>query len=162
MAFDEYPYDIRVTWTGDLGTGTSAHAAYSRDHEVRAARPPPLAGSADTGTFRGDRARWNPEQLLTAAVAQAHLLWYLHLCAAHGVTVLSYEDRATGVLTEGGEADHFREVVLRPRVVVADSQTLAQAHDLHEQALEQSFAVHSVRFPVRVEPHVTSRPGATA
>jgi organic hydroperoxide reductase OsmC/OhrA len=51
------------------------------DENDDAERPRPIAGSSDS-TFRGDAARWNPEQLLLAALAQCHMLSYLHACAA--------------------------------------------------------------------------------
>ncbi|NGN64992.1 OsmC family peroxiredoxin [Streptomyces sp. A7024] len=154
----EFPYDITVTWTGDRGSGTSGHEGYARDHTVTAPGPhTPIAGSADTGAFRGDAARWNPEQLLTAAVAQCHLLWYLHLCAAEGVVVTSYEDHARGLLSErGGEPDHFSEVALRPRVRVADPAMVDMATKLHDAAREKCFVTNSVRFPVRVQPIVSA------
>ncbi|WP_419994523.1 OsmC family protein [Streptomyces boninensis] len=154
----EFPYEITVTWTGDRGSGTSGPDAYARDHTVSADGPAtPIAGSADTGPFRGDAARWNPEQLLTAAVAQGHLLWYLHLCGEAGVVVTSYEDRARGLLSErGGEPDHFSEVALRPRVTVADPAMVDLATKLHDEAREKCFVNHSVSFPVRVQATVTA------
>jgi organic hydroperoxide reductase OsmC/OhrA len=77
-------------------SGTSGYREYGRDHEVTisgaaegegagdAGRPQPIAGSSDSA-FRGDPGRWNPEQLLTAALAQCHMLSYLHACAAAGI-----------------------------------------------------------------------------
>jgi len=44
--------------------------------------------------FVGDPARWNPEELLVAALSSSHQLWYLHLCAAAGVVVVEYFDHA--------------------------------------------------------------------
>ena len=52
---------------------------------------PDLPGSSDPA-FRGDARRYNPEELLVAALASCHMLWYLHLCADAGVTVLAYRD----------------------------------------------------------------------
>ena len=59
-------------------------------------------GSSDPH-FRGDATRWNPEQLLMAALAQCHLLWYLHLCADAGVTVVEYRDEAEGTMILGSD-----------------------------------------------------------
>lgn len=50
-----------------------------------------LADSADPA-FRGDPARWNPEQLLVAALAQCHMPWLLGLTANAGVVVTGYVD----------------------------------------------------------------------
>lgn len=82
----EHEYELTVTWTGNRGDGTSGYRSYGRDHEVQAAGKPMLPGSADPG-FRGDAARWNPEELLVASLSQCHMLWYLGLCANAGVVV---------------------------------------------------------------------------
>jgi hypothetical protein len=54
-----HTYSIRVNWTGNQGTGTSAYRAYSRAHEISAQGKTAIAGSSDP-VFRGDAARWNP------------------------------------------------------------------------------------------------------
>lgn len=64
----QHAYAVTVTWTGNLGDGTSHYRAYRRHHTVTTAGRPDLLGSADP-TFHGDHERWNPEQLLLAALA---------------------------------------------------------------------------------------------
>jgi hypothetical protein len=49
-----HTYSIRVDWTGNQGTGTSAYRAYSRAHEIRAQGKTTIAGSSDP-VFRGER-----------------------------------------------------------------------------------------------------------
>ena len=93
--FKLHTYDIQVTWTGDLGSGTSGYRAYDRAHKVSGTGRPPILGSSDPA-FRGDASRWNPEQLLLASLSQCHLLGYLHFCAVSGVIVTSYTDHALG------------------------------------------------------------------
>jgi organic hydroperoxide reductase OsmC/OhrA len=145
-------YDVAVTWTGNRGEGTSSYRAYSRDHEVTAEGRPRISGTSDP-SFRGDPERWNPEQLLVAALSQCHLLWYLHLCAVSGVVVVAYEDRAEGVMAEaGGEGGRFTEVTLRPVVTVAEAPMAGRAGELHGRAHELCYVANSVRFPVRHEP----------
>ncbi len=147
-------YAVTVTWTGNRGTGTSGYRDYDRSHEISADGPPVIAGSSDPA-FRGDPARWNPEQALTAALSQCHLLWYLHLCAEAGVTVLAYDDAASGTMTESADGGgRFTEVVLRPRVVVASASMIEDAMALHGQAHAKCFIANSVNFPVRHEPVV--------
>ncbi|MBY8883602.1 OsmC family protein [Streptomyces sp. PTM05] len=152
---DTHTYDIAVEWTGDLGPGTADYRVYSRDHEVLAAGKPPIAASADPA-FRGDPARWNPEELLVASVAQCHMLWYLHLCATAGVVVVDYEDHAHGVMTmdETGGGGRITEVVLRPEVTVADPAMTDKARALHGEVHAVCFIARSVAFPIRHEPSV--------
>jgi organic hydroperoxide reductase OsmC/OhrA len=145
-------YAVRVTWTGNRGTGTSGYRDYARDHEVTADRKPALAGSSDAA-FRGDPERWNPEELLVAALSQCHLLAYLHLCAVAGIVVTAYADAAEGRMAEHPDGSgEFTEVVLRPEVVLADPGRTAEAAALHERAHDICFIARSVNFPVRCEP----------
>lgn len=147
-----HSYELTVAWTGNRGTGTSDYRAYGRDHEVTADGPPPLAGTADPA-FRGDKDRWNPEQLLVASLSQCHLLWYLHLCAVAGVVVTDYVDTPVGTMAQTPEGGgHFTEVVLRPQVTVSDPGTVELAEAQHEKAHELCFIANSVNFPVRTEP----------
>ncbi len=119
----EHTYSVELDWTGNAGSGTSSYSAYSRDHELRAAGKPPIPGSADPG-FRGDPARWNPEELLVASLAACHQLWYLHLCAIAGIVVESYSDRASGVMVEeDAGAGQFAGVTLRPHARLAPAPT---------------------------------------
>ncbi len=89
---NEHTYDIQVTWTGNLGQGTSSYRAYEREHEITASGKPAIPGSSDPA-FRGDRTRYNPEDLLVASLSACHMLWYLHLAAEAGVVVVDYADR---------------------------------------------------------------------
>ncbi|MEV4612089.1 OsmC family protein [Kitasatospora sp. NPDC049258] len=152
-----HTYTTTVTWSGNLGTGTSGYRSYERAHEVTAEGRPAIAGSSDPA-FRGDPARWNPEQLLLASVSQCHMLWYLHFCAVEGVVVTSYLDRAEGTMAETATGGHFTEAVLRPRIEVAEAGMTGRALALHERAHRSCFIANSVNFPVRHEPTVSVRP----
>jgi organic hydroperoxide reductase OsmC/OhrA len=142
----DHNYSVNVIWTGNTGTGTSGYQAYKRDHEIKAAGRPPIPGSADP-KFRGDSARYNPEELLVAALSTCHMLWYLHLCADAGVVVMSYEDQAEGTMRETADGGgRFIKVTLRPHAIVKGS--IAQAEALHQRAHELCFIANSVNFPV--------------
>ena len=151
-----HTYDTVVTWTGNRGTGTSGYRHYDRAHKVTADGPTPILGSSDPA-FRGDPARWNPEQLLVAALSQCHMLQYLHLCAQLGIVVTDYEDDAVGTLLQtedGGGA--FLEVVLAPVVTITDAEHISRATGLHQDAHRLCFIANSVRTPVRHRPTVQS------
>lgn len=150
----EHAYEVTVTWTGDLGQGTSDYRGYARSHEVSAPGRPAIAGSSDPG-FRGDPARWNPEQLLVAALSECHMLWYLHLCSEAGVVVTGYVDAAQGTMTETDDGGgRFTEVVLRPHITVQAEDMIPAAARLHEPAHAKCFIAGSVNFPVRHEPTI--------
>lgn len=152
---DEHHYRVTSTWTGNRGTGTSGYRDYDRAVTVAVAGKPDLLASSDR-PFRGDPARWNPEDLLLAALSECHLLSYLHACVTAGVVVVAYEDDASGVLQlDGRGGGAFQEVLLRPRVTVADESMRAAAEAAHAQAHEWCFIANSVNFPVRHEAVVT-------
>src|SRR5215467_10489751 len=96
----EHRYQIVTVWTGNLGTGTSAYRAYSRNHEMSSeGKQAAILGSADRH-FRGEAPRYNPEELLVAALSACHMLSYLHLCADAGIVVTDYRDEAEGEMAE--------------------------------------------------------------
>lgn len=148
----EHRYALHATWTGDRGTGTSGYRDYDRAVTIEIAGKPSLLASADK-PFRGDPARWNPEDLLLAALSECHLLSYLHACVTAGVVVVGYDDDATGVMVEDGTGGGaFAEVVLHPVVTVADASMVDAATAAHAQAHEWCFIANSVNFPVRHDP----------
>src|SRR5690606_3229817 len=73
----EHHYRVRAEWTGNRGTGTSGYRDYDRLVTLSADGKPDLPVSSDP-KFRGDPHRWNPEDLLVAALSECHLLSYLH------------------------------------------------------------------------------------
>src|SRR5689334_16803252 len=148
----KHSYELRLRWTGNRGDGTVDYRSYGRDHEVAAEGPPTLLGSADP-VFRGDRTRWNPEQLLLAAAAQCHLLSYLHAAADHGVVVTAYRDTPTGVMTQDGRGGgRFTDITLHPVVTVATADQVETAARLHELANRNCFIAASLAVPVHHEP----------
>jgi len=148
-------YSVTVAWTGNTGTGTSSYRSYTRDYEVSSDQPkPPLLGSSDP-LFRGDKTRWNPEDMLVASVSACHQLWYLHLCAVANIVVTAYVDHAVGELDEdAGGSGRFRRIVLRPEVTLAAGADAAKAMALHKEAHAKCFIANSVNFPVDHEPQI--------
>jgi len=126
-----HTYATTVTWTGNLGTGTSGYRDYGRDHTVSAPGRPVLPAARQ----------------------------YLHLCATHAVVVTRYHDTAAGTMTDTDDGGgHFTEVVLRPEVEVAIPDMRTAALALHPEASVLCFVAASVNFPVRHEPTVTVEP----
>ncbi|WP_049567783.1 OsmC family protein [Nonomuraea sp. SBT364] len=156
-----HTYATTVTWTGNRGTGTSGYRDYAREHELTTDGPAPIAGSSDPA-FRGDPARWNPEQLLVGALSQCHMLSYLHVCAVAGVVVTAYTDHATGTMNQTAGGGHFTEVTLHPRVTVASPAMAETALRLHADAHQACFIAGSVNFPVHHEATVLAAPETNA
>ncbi|RIX31134.1 OsmC family protein [Amnibacterium setariae] len=148
----QHTYALAAEWTGNRGSGTSGYRDYGRDVLLTIAGKPDLPASADR-PFRGDPARWNPEELLLAALSECHLLSYLHVAVNNGVVVTGYTDAATGAMEvdrDGG--GRFTRVDLHPRVALADESQRALADSLHAEANRLCFIANSVSFPVHHHP----------
>jgi organic hydroperoxide reductase OsmC/OhrA len=150
-------YRIVNQWSGNLGSGTSSYRAYSRNLELNApGKSGPILGSSDP-LYRGDRSRYNPEELLLGALSACHMLWVLHLSADAGIVITSYADEATGEMVEHADGSgEFTRVVLHPRVVITDAGRIADAVAIHDRAHEVCCLARSVNFAVEHEVVVTA------
>lgn len=147
----QHHYTARTEWTGNLGEGTASYRGYSRDHEISAAEKVRIAGSSDPA-FRGDAARWNPEDLLVASLSSCHMLWYLHLCSQAKIVVLAYRDDAIGTMVEDANGGgRFTHALLRPVATLAAGSDAELARTLHEEAHRLCFIANSVNFPLAIE-----------
>ena len=76
----EHHYAVEVEWEGDRGDG---HVRLPRVRPRSTSCAPPASRTTSTGSsdrvFHGDRERWNPEELLLAALSECHMLSYLHV-----------------------------------------------------------------------------------
>jgi organic hydroperoxide reductase OsmC/OhrA len=141
-------YQIDLQWTGNKGEGTSSYRSYERSHSLRAENKAEILASSDP-VFRGDKTKYNPEDLLVASLSGCHMLTYLHLCAVNGVVVVEYKDNASGTMEETPDGGgHFLQVTLTPVVTVSDQSMMPKANELHEKASELCFIASSVNFPV--------------
>src|ERR1700761_2897967 len=142
-----HSYAVNVRWHGNRGTGTSGYRGYGREHVITADGKHEIEGSADRA-FRGDVDRWNPEEMLLAALSQCHMLSYLHAAVMNGIVVTDYEDAAVGTMEQTNDGGgHFVSVTLRP-VVTIESGSVELAESLHKEANRMCFIASSVNFPV--------------
>jgi organic hydroperoxide reductase OsmC/OhrA len=149
----QHSYAVSLEWQGNRGEGTTDYKSYGRELVVNAQGKHPLLASADT-PFRGDADRWNPEELLLAALSQCHLLSYLWVATQHGVVVTAYTDDAVGTMEQTADGGgHFTSVTLSP-VVTISSGDVAVAQAIHAEASAKCFIASSVNFPVLHEPTI--------
>jgi organic hydroperoxide reductase OsmC/OhrA len=153
----DHSYTLDVVWNGNRGTGTSGYRDYGREVTLSAGGKPDLLGSADPA-FRGDASRWNPEELLVAALSQCHLLSYLHVAVLNDVVVTGYRDSPVGTMAPAGIGGRFTSVTLRPVVTIVDADQVDLARRIHADASAACFIAASVNFPVRHEPTIEVEP----
>ena len=148
----QHIYQTTIEWVGNLGRGTSSYTAYERDFIASALNKPNILGSSDPA-FRGDKTRWNPEDMLLASISACHKLWYLHFCAVNNILVQEYRDEAIAIMDEGSseQAGHFISATLKPRVRISSESDAVKALALHENAHHACFIANSLNFPVKCE-----------
>lgn len=152
----EHQYKATIVWTGNKGLGTKGYNSYDRDHTISIDNKVDILASSDPA-FLGDKSKHNPEDLLVSSLSACHMLWYLHLCSANGITVVYYKDNASGTLKETAEnGGHFIEVVLRPNVIITDQIQIEKANELHKEANKMCFIANSCNFPVKHLPSCTA------
>jgi len=153
----EHQYSTTIRWTGNKGTGTSEYRAYSREHILQIQGKPMMPCSSDP-VFNGDPTRYNPEELLVAALSACHMLWYLHLCSVRGIVVVDYTDTAAGIMEEAADGSgRGASVVLKPHIKISAGD-VKLAEELHVVANKMCFIANSVNFPVRHEATIEIRP----
>ena len=131
---------------------------YSRRHELRFDGGAVVAASSAVSSVPlpwSDPGAIDPEEMLVAAVASCHMLWFLSLAAKAGHVVDGYSDAAEGVMTKNAADKLWLSLVtLRPKVAFAEGKgPTAEALDaLHHKAHEECFIANSVKSEVRCEP----------
>jgi organic hydroperoxide reductase OsmC/OhrA len=157
-------YKVTTQWTGNRGAGTADYKAYDRSHTLAIDHKSDILGSSDP-SFRGDKTRHNPEDLLVCALSACHMLSYLHLCAVNGIVVTDYVDHATGGMELNPDGSgHFTQVTLHPVVTVSQEEMVDKARTLHGEAGKKCFIANSVNFPVLHQPTIraAAQPGMPA
>lgn len=143
-----------MEWQGNLGQGTKDYQSYSRDHAIGDEEKLIVIPGSSDPSFKGDRTRYNPEELLVSTVSSCHMLWYLHLCAVNKINVISYLDNASGVMEEfENGSGQFKSIELSPQIVIENNnEMLSLAAELHHKAHEMCFIANSVNFKITVVP----------
>ena len=147
----EHHYHTTLRWTGNTGNGTASYRGYERAHRISVEGKPEIACSSDP-TFRGDRLKYNPEEMFLASLSSCHMLWFLHVSSEAGVIVQEYTDLAKGVMLETDDGNgRFKEVILHPHVKVREEWMMEKVNELHDKAHHFCFIANSCNFPVRHE-----------
>lgn len=122
---------------------------YSRLYTVRVEGKPDFVGTA-APEYKGSHYYYNPEDLLVVSLSACHMLTYLAYAAHSKIEVISYEDAADGALHQVEKIMKFKEVTLRPRIVIAKNSDLERAQALHDKAHRACFIANSVNFPIKI------------
>jgi len=148
-----HPYEIKIEWTGNQAKGTLNYKSYSRDHTIFGGGKYAKIQASSDPSFLGDKSKYNPEDLFLSSLSACHMLWYLHLCSVHKITVTAYSDNATGMMEETKNGSgRFTNVTLNPTVTITDAAMVAKANELHEEANNMCFIANSCNFKIGHNP----------
>lgn len=144
-------FETKLSWPADANQAKPPALDYSRNSIVNGVKKAEIRASAPSG-FGGDDTGYNPEELMLMSLSQCHMLTFLAVAARAKITVLAYEDRATGNLYKAptGKAQ-LEKVLLQPRVTVPKGTDLGLLQPMHEKAHANCFMANSVNFPVHCE-----------
>ena len=145
----QHEFSLRAEWNTDSDRPHPARG-FTRDVVIQADGPGELLGSAAT-PFHGDAARWNPEELMLAALVECHILSYLYVAGQAELEVEKVTVRGELTLDAGVQGGQVTSATLYPEVWVADAMQLPRARELHDEAHRQCFIARSVNFPIKLE-----------
>jgi organic hydroperoxide reductase OsmC/OhrA len=150
-------YKSKIEWTGNSGESTKNYRSYQRNYTISVDGKAVINGSSDP-SFLGNPELHNPEDLLLASVSSCHLLWYLHFCSVNNILVLEYVDFAEGTMIEiENGSGKFTEIILKPKIIVAEKNMIKKAIELHQKANEYCFIANSLNFEVKHQPEITCK-----
>lgn len=154
---DAHVFEITLSYPASTAQATPPDANFSRNNIMRSGAKHEVAASSPAA-FGGDDARYNPEELMLMSLSECHMLTYLAIAAKKQITIVGYEDRATGQLGIGefgtkGKTS-MQKVTLHPRVTVAKGTNLEDAQAIHVKAHANCFMANSVNFPITTEPQI--------
>ena len=146
----QHIFEGDLRWTGKAQQAGDK-LTLERKYVIEFAGKAPLPGSSPA-SYKGDDSLHNPESLLVSSLMACHHLTFLALAERAGIGIAAYSDHAVGTLALRDGKMRMVEVVLHPRVVVADPALAARANALHPKAHAHCFISSSVNFEVRIEP----------
>jgi organic hydroperoxide reductase OsmC/OhrA len=157
---EAHVFEITLAYPASAIQPMPPDANYSRDNVMRSGGKHEIAASSPSA-FGGNDARYNPEELMLMSLSECHMLTYLAIAAKKQITIVRYEDRATGQLGIGRSGEFgvagktsMQRVTLHPRVTVAKGTNLDDARAIHVKAHANCFMANSVNFPITTEPEM--------
>jgi organic hydroperoxide reductase OsmC/OhrA len=143
-----------LLWTRDDAVFTDGQ--YSRAHEISFDGGITVAGSSSPHNVKLPLSREDavdPEEMLVAALASCHMLFFLDFARRAGYVIDAYQDKAEGVM---GKDERGRiavtQVRLNPVVIWGGEKEPApeEVRELHHKAHEACFIANSFRGDIAI------------
>ncbi|MBE8724965.1 OsmC family protein [Flavobacterium hungaricum] len=140
-------FKAALNWASNKNQKETA-SRFTKNHQIKIEGKPILEVSA-AKAFKGDPSLFNPEDLLLSSLVSCHMMSYLYVCSQNGIEVLEYSDNAEATLEVNADGSGcFTEVRLKPKVIIANSDQIELALELHAKANQLCFIANSCNFPV--------------
>jgi organic hydroperoxide reductase OsmC/OhrA len=136
-----FTYRTALQWTASR----SGIVAAEGKHALLASSPP---------EFKGEPGRWTPEDLFVAAIDLCTMTTFAAFAERLKIPVVGYQSEAEGTLEFVDDGYRFTNVMLRPRITVADAAAVAPAEKAMHDAHTSCLIGRSVRATVSVEPTI--------
>ncbi|RYG15492.1 MAG: OsmC family peroxiredoxin [Chitinophagaceae bacterium] len=97
----------------------------------------------------------DPEEMMVAALANCHMLWFLSLAVKEGFRVDSYTDKAVGIMDKNTNGKLFlAQTTLSPHVTFSGEKIpcAGEFAKLHHTAHEECFIANSVLTQIICKP----------
>jgi len=149
-------YTAEVLWR--RGEQAFVDNRYSRKYAIKFDGGIEVAGSASPQVVPpplSDLSAVDPEELLVAALAGCHMLWFLSIAAKRHFRVDRYVDAPTGVLSKNAAGQFsMTSFTLKPEATFSGDNlpTRAQIDEMHHEAHEKCNIANSINGEVRCEP----------
>jgi organic hydroperoxide reductase OsmC/OhrA len=135
--------------------GSTAAAEYSRAGTIGAPSHIDIPSSA-APSYGGDASRWNPEELVGAALSECHKLTFLALAKKARLDVRRYDDDATVELGAVGGVTKVVKITLATTIFVAnlDDKAAESAVAMFHKAHKYCFVGNSLTSEVVLLPTI--------
>jgi len=142
----EYTYRVTAWWT------------YGRTGLAKSESSPNAIHFTAPAEFGGLEGRWTPEELLLAAVASCFTTTLRTIAGNAQIDLTDLEVEAHGTVRKAGTGYMFSEIVLRPKVRIANFAARERTLDLLNKAETLCLVSRALDVPVNFEPELEVTP----
>ena len=147
----EKEFKVKTIWSSE-----SIEDAFpnSKTHKVYIKNKEGLTVSA-AKEFKGDKTKYNPEDLFLSALSSCHMMSYMYLCNKNAITLIDYTDETSGKLRVNLDGSGvFVSIVLSPIVTILEKNKIDLAIGLHTEANRLCFIANSSSVPIMHKPQI--------
>ena len=135
-------YETAIEWKG------------RKDLSVNAPGLPSIVGGAPP-EFQGREGVWAPEHLFVASLNSCYVLALLAIAEFSKVPLVSCTANAKGRLEKvKGSGFQIVEIIVKPKVVLANASDLSRMPRILEKAKENCFVSNSIKTTIVIEPEI--------